>query len=58
MMDMHSMMYNTRSGRLLLGGMQNKMIEIDMNTGRELRGVNVEKAHRSMDEGPVNRFGT
>ena len=43
MMDMHSMLYNTRSGRLLLGGMQNKMLEIDMATGRELRAVNVEK---------------
>ena len=40
MMDMHSMLFNSKTGRLLLGGMQNKMLEVDMNTGRELRSVN------------------
>ena len=55
MVDMHSMLYNTRSGRLLMGGMQNKMLEVDMATGRELRAVNVEKGHHrsGMDEGPA-----
>ena len=58
MVDMHSMLYNTRSGRLLMGGMQNKLLEFDINSVRELKQINVEKRHRSMEDGPVNGSGT
>jgi hypothetical protein len=35
--DMHSLIFNSRSGRILMGGMQNKLVEIDLATGKETR---------------------
>ena len=35
--DMHSMIYNTRSGHVLMGGMQNKLVELDLNKVKEIR---------------------
>lgn len=35
--DMHSLAYNTRNHRLLMGGMQEKLIEFDLSTQRETR---------------------
>ena len=34
---MHSLILNGRSGRLLMGGMQNKLVEFDLATGKETR---------------------
>ncbi len=34
---MHSIMYNSRVGRILMGGMQEKMIEFDLTTTRETK---------------------
>ena len=34
---MHSLILNSRSGRLLMGGMQNKLVEFDLATGKETR---------------------
>ena len=42
MFDMHSLMFNTRTGRLLMGGMQNKLLEFDVTTVKEVRQVDVE----------------
>ena len=39
---MHSLMYNSRTGRLLMGGMQNKLIEFDLTSVKELKQVDVE----------------
>ena len=39
---MHSLMYNTRTGRLLMGGMQNKLLEFDLTSVKELKQVDVE----------------
>ena len=34
---MHSLIFNSRSGRILMGGMQNKLVEMDLATGKETR---------------------
>ena len=58
MVDMHSMLYNNRTGRLLLGGMQNKLLEFDITAAKELRQINVEAMHRSKDPPRDNSSGT
>ena len=40
---MHSLMFNTRTGRLLMGGMQNKLLEFDLTSVKELKQVDVEE---------------
>lgn len=35
------MLYNKRSGRLLLGGMQDRLVEFDLATSKETRQVDV-----------------
>jgi len=40
--DMHSLLYNGRTAKLLMGGMQEKMIELDPRTWRETRVERVE----------------
>ena len=37
---MHSMIYNTRSGHVLMGGMQNKLVELDLTKVKEIRVCN------------------
>ena len=39
---MHSLMFNTRTGRLLMGGMQNKLLEFDLTSVKELKQIDVE----------------
>ncbi len=39
---MHSLLYNNRSGKVLMGGMQDKLIEFDLATAKETR---VESVH-------------
>ena len=55
---MHSMLFNNRSGRLLLGGMQNKLLEFDITAAKELRQINVETTHRSKDPPRDSSTGT
>lgn len=57
--DMHSLMYNSRTGRLLMGGMQNKLIEFDLTSVKELKQVDVEaKVNDGNTEIDVNNRGT
>lgn len=39
---MHSLMYNSRNGRILMGGMQEKLLEFDVATAKETRAEIVE----------------
>ena len=56
---MHSLMYSTRTGRLLMGGMQNKLIEFDLTAIKELKQLNVEaKVNDSNTEIDLNSRGT
>ena len=56
---MHSFMYNSRTGRLLMGGMQNKLIEFDLTSAKELKQVDVEaKVTDANTEIDVNNRGT
>jgi hypothetical protein len=34
---MHSMIFNSRSGHILMGGMQNKLVELDLTKVKEIR---------------------
>ena len=37
MTDMHSILFNNRNGRILMGGMQENLIEFDLTTTRETK---------------------
>lgn len=39
---MHSILYNNRSHRLWMGGMQENLIELDLTTARETRTETIE----------------
>jgi hypothetical protein len=45
--DLHSMIFNSRTGRVLMGGMQNKLVELDLRSGKEVR-VRRRKTNRSL----------